>query len=168
MTFNALIKKFEKGLWAYHILIPKEILMELKNKKIKRILCQINNYDPFHAGLMPVGNGEYFIKLNQEKIKAYTLALDQKVQIKITEDPSKYGMEMPEIMQVFLSQDTSFNSLFHRLTAGKQRSLIYIVLKVKSEQKQIEKTTVIANHLKKNNGNVDFKVLQEDFKSFIF
>ena len=79
-------------------------------------------------------------------------------------DESKYGIPMPEEMQEALYMDPEADQLFHKLTPGKQRSLLYIIGKPKSSNKRIEKAIVILEHLKTQGGKVDFKQLNIDFK----
>ncbi|MBK8517794.1 MAG: hypothetical protein IPL55_16360 [Saprospiraceae bacterium] len=55
---------------------------------------------------------------------------------------------------------------FHALTPGKQRSLIYIVGKVKNTESKIRKSLAIADHLTSNKGKIDGKLLYEALKEY--
>jgi uncharacterized protein YdeI (YjbR/CyaY-like superfamily) len=63
-----------------------------------------------------------------------------------------------------LAEDDRANDHFHALTPGKQRSLIYLVLKIKSEDARIRKALGIVEHLVEFNGELDFRALNEKFK----
>jgi hypothetical protein len=54
--------------------------------------------------------------------------------------------------------------LFHGLTAGKQRNLLYYVGLAKTLDKQLERGLVMLEHLRKMNGKIDFKILNQDLK----
>ena len=163
-VFKAQVNKFEKGLWSYHIMVPEQIYNYYEELKIKRIMCQIDEYEPFHAGFMPDGNGQWFIKLNKDKMKRFELNVLQEIEVKLEEDTSKYGMEIPEEFEAVLESDFEGASFFEKLTPGKRRSLIYMISTIKSSDIKITKTLIILDHLKANNGKLDYKLLNEAFK----
>jgi uncharacterized protein YdeI (YjbR/CyaY-like superfamily) len=84
----------------------------------------------------------------------------------MVKDDSKYGMPMPDEFQEVLYQEPDASKYFHELTAGKQRSLLYIVGKVKNTESRIKKSLAIADHLVANKGKLDFKMLNEAFKEY--
>jgi len=73
-------------------------------------------------------------------------------------------MPISEELEEILSQDPDGSELFHKLTPGKIRSLIYHVGKYKSSDKRVEKGVIILEHLKANEGKLDWKMLNEAFK----
>ncbi len=166
MTFKTTIQDKVSNLWMHHLPIPTELNAEIQTKKLKRIICAIDSREPFAAGLMGGKTKGYYIVINKERFKKFSLQIGQQVTVEIKADESKYGIPMPDVFQAFLDQDPDFDKLFHDLTPGKQRTLLYLVVKMKSEQKQIEKTTVIATHLKKMHGKIDYKILNQDFKDY--
>ena len=165
MEFEGTVEKFENNLWYYHIKIPPFIADQLKSQNIKRFLCRINNGQPFHSSMMPEGNGKYFIILGKERRSENKIKLGSQIMVTISPDNSKYGMEMPEEFAELLNQDPEGDKLFHSLTPGKQRSLIFIVGKLKNQDKRIQKAFIIIEHLKEYQGNLDYRQLNEDFKS---
>ena len=86
--------------------------------------------------------------------------------IELLKDESKYGIPMPEEFQELLYQDEEGNDLFHALTAGKQRSLLHIIGTVKSPDIRIRKGMIMLNHLRSNNGKLDFRQLNQDFNTY--
>lgn len=164
MQFKGLVSKFPKGLWSYNIIVTDEVRGAFKKQNIKRFICTIDNHPPFHAAFMAQNKGEFFIKLNEEKMKKFGLQLGQEVYVKLVEDNSKYGMELPIEFEEVLLSDVEGAQFFEKLTPGKQRSLIYMVAKVKSSDIKITKALTILDHLKANNGVLDFKLLNEAMK----
>lgn len=65
-----------------------------------------------------------------------------------------------------LDQDEQGNELFHALTKGKQRSLVYLVTKVKNSDSRLNKSLAIIEHLKDVKGQLDFKMLNEKIKYY--
>lgn len=116
-----------------------------------------------HAGLISAKK-YWFILLNQDLVKKLQLSKGQEVSITLKADISKYGMEMPEELAEVLTQDVEADRYFSDLTPGKQRSLIYIVAKVKRTQSRINKALAIAEHLCEFHGAIDYKALNESIK----
>lgn len=90
------------------------------------------------------------------------------VQATLRKDDSKYGLPMPEEMQEVLDSDEEGNRLFHALTPGKQRTLLYIAGFPKTSDKRISRAIVIVEHLKANHGKIDFKMLNQALKGGIW
>ena len=74
-------------------------------------------------------------------------------------------MPISEEMKELLEIDPEGEALFHKLTPGKIRSLLHFVNKYKSSDKRIEKSVIILEHLKANNGTLDWKTLHDAFKT---
>ena len=165
MKFKGVVQKFDDGLWSYHIKVPDNVYKKLSKDGNKRVLCYLDDYDYFHAGFMPDGDGKYFIMLSKPRLKEYDLFLGKEVLVKLEEDTSKYGMRMPEEMEEVLSTDESGSQYFEALTDGKKRSLIYMVSKVKNPDLKISKALTILDHLITNEGALDYKLLNEAFKN---
>ena len=64
-------------------------------------------------------------------------------------DNSEFGFDIPEEFEVVLEQDNHARERFQRLSKGRQRAVIYIVLQLKSSDKRIEKSTFLLENLKK-------------------
>ena len=66
---------------------------------------------------------------------------------------------MPEELRELFRQDKEGNKLFHALTRGKQRTLLYIIGNGKSPEKRAIRSIAIINHLKANKGKINYKQL---------
>nr|WP_246628800.1 YdeI/OmpD-associated family protein [Algoriphagus marincola] len=97
-------------------------------------------------------------KLGVKESNAYVITLEQ--------DQSEYGHEVPEEFEVLLDQDEEGQKYFNSLTPGKQRSLIYLVTKVKNPESRMKKSLAILHHLKVAEGKLDFKQLNEWIKHY--
>jgi hypothetical protein len=168
MKFKANISRFEEStvFWTAVIIIPEKIYQEMiKLSTDKRIICTLNETLTFHCAMIPKKPNHY-IMLNKEKMATLNLHNNDDIMVEIFPDKSTFGIDISEEFQEVLLQDDVAENLFKKLTPGKQRSLIYLITKIKNSQTRINKTFVILDHLKRNNGTLDFKVLNEDFKNF--
>ncbi len=129
----------------------------------RRVVCSINGAEPFPCALMPWGD-VYFIMVNKQRRTELGLTVGDIVNVVLEKDESKYGMPMPEELQEVLNQDPEGDKLFHTLTAGKQRSMMYYIGKVKDIDKRIHTALVFVEHLKKNNGKVIYEEFQQELK----
>ncbi len=162
--FVATLQKIESQVWYTGFLVPNDIGEILTQDGEKRVMCSINGNKTFHAALLPYGNGSFFILVNKERQKKLKLIEGCELQITLEKDTSKYGMPMPEEMEELLAQDPEGNVLFHKLTMGKQRSLLHIIGKPKSTNIRLNKALTIVNYLKSTGGKLDFKELNVAFK----
>lgn len=159
------LQKVDGPVWHCYIPIPSDIAKPFIKKNKGRILCKLNEHPPFHGALMPKGDGTYFINLNKERRKKFGIEVGEEISVKLEIDTSKYGMPIPEVFEELLNQDPEGEKFFHDLTPGKQRSLIHIIGKPKSEKIKMEKALIILDFLKKSSGNLDYKLLNEAFKN---
>lgn len=87
-------------------------------------------------------------------------AFGTKVSVVLQQDTSEYGLPLPEELKEVFRQDPEGKKLFHALTPGKQRTLLYIVGNVKDPGKRVFRALAIVRHLKENKGVIDYKRLQ--------
>ena len=154
-------------MWYWHIQLPQELIASYE-KTDKRICCSINGNKAYHAALMPDGNGNYSILFNAARRKQYKIEIGDIVDVVIEQDNSEYGVEVPEVFYSICEADPEGNEVFHSLTKGKQRTLLHMLGKVKSEAKQVENWLTLFDYLKSVNGKLDFKELNEAFKNSRF
>jgi bifunctional DNA-binding transcriptional regulator/antitoxin component of YhaV-PrlF toxin-antitoxin module len=164
MEFTAVIDIFESDLWFYHFYVPDYIVEELSKDGNKRMNCTVNNSLTYPCALMPDGKKAYFITINKEYRKKLGLEKGSIITVDLEKDESKYGMPICEEFEELLIQDDLGSHFFHRLSIGKQRSLLYIVNKFKSSELRLTKAIIILNYLKSASGKLDYKELNEAFK----
>ena len=74
---------------------------------------------------------------------------------------------MPEEFAELLRQDKLGGRLFHALTAGRQRTLLYIIGQKKNPDSRLECGIIILEHLKINKGTIQYKNLNESLRKSI-
>lgn len=164
LELNSHIEKVQSTLmWDYRIPVDKEDAEKIITTD-RRVICIINDSLEFNAGLLPDGKGNYFININKENRNKLNLDAGDKIRLTLSKDESKYGMPVPPSFEELLYQDPEGEALFNALTPGKIRSLLYLIGKPKSEQKQLEKGLVILEYLKESGGKLDGKELNQAFK----
>lgn len=164
-NFVSSLENFDNNLWQFHVPVPEEIANSLMEGDNRRVICTLDNLPSFHAALMKCKD-YWFVLINQKIRKALNKNSGQLLKVTLVKDTSTYGHEMPEELQVLLDQDTEASQYFHGLTMGKQRSLIYIVTKVKSSEARLKKALAITSHLVLSKGNLDYKKLNEQIKYY--
>lgn len=134
-----------------------------KKDGTRRVVCTINGEVSFQCALIPWGE-IFTIIVNKAKREKLGVAAGDMVSVELTADESKYGLPMPEELQEVLNQDPDGDRYFHALTAGKQRSILYFVGKIKDIDKRIHTALIFIEHLKKNDGKIISDQLQEELK----
>lgn len=163
--FESTLENFNSALWHFHVPVPDATAMELIEADNRRIIFQINENEPSHAALMKTKDYWFFL-LNKNQCVKFNISENDKIRVTLEKDRSEYGHFMPEELKVMLDQDEEGAQYFHQLTKGKQRSLIYLVGKVKNLDSRINKALAILSHLKEVKGQLDFKKLNEKIKFF--
>ena len=150
---------------GWHFLeVSKEIVAGFGFEgKSKRVVCSINGSEGFQCALMPSGDIFYII-VNKKKRDALGIAAGDTVGVELVRDESKYGLPMPDELQEVLNQDPEGDRLFHALTAGKQRSLLYLIGKINDIDKRIHQALIVVDHLKENDGKIIGPKLNEELK----
>ena len=163
--FTTSIGKLEDSrVYMYHLIIPEEVYLFFKEKKQKRLNCSVNDMEAYPSAILNLKTGYYYINLNKERMKKLQGKVGDKVTVVLEADTSEYGMPMPKELEELFIQDEEAKLVFHKLTPGKQRSLLYLVGKIKSQNKRIEKSIIMTNYLKRVKGALDFKELNKAFK----
>lgn len=165
MLFTAPLSVFDSDLWGHHFPVPDEVSDLFVKTTGRRVVATLNGTHRYHCALMPVKGGGYFINVNKATRDKLGIAVGQPVEILLEPDESTYGMPMSAEFEEVLRQDALSAALFHALTPGKQRSLIYYADNVKSPDIKLRRAFVIMEHLHLHGGAVDFKVLNEEMKA---
>jgi len=164
LEFETTLTAFGHSGWVY-LPITRELAagLDFPNKRYKRVVCTINGEIDFQCALMPSGTGEYIITVNKLKRDSVGIKVGDTVHVRLVIDTSKYGLPMPEEFRAVLDQDPEADRLFHALTPGKQRSLLYQANQKTDVDLRIHRALVIAEHLKEN-GVVVWRSLDHELR----
>ncbi|EAZ82637.1 YdeI/OmpD-associated family protein [Algoriphagus machipongonensis] len=163
--FKASLENFDFNHWSYHVPVPDAISEEFLTENNRRVMVTVNHQGPWHMALMK-GKNYWYLLINKELRNELNLEKGDVLSIHLERDYSEFGHDLPEEFQVLLDQDEEGNKFFRSLTPGKQRSLVYIVTKVKNPESRMKKSLAIMHHLKLAKGKLDFKQLNELIKYY--
>lgn len=139
----------------YHIFVPKEIYKPFADKKMNRVKVTFtfkNNTLDFYAAVKKDKlSGDYKMMFSKAKQKEVGIVLGDEFELQLFEDTSKYGVDMPEELEAVLMSDYDAYQLFEALTPGKQRSIIYGIIRFKGSQNKIDKALIMCENLKRGN-----------------
>ncbi|MCB0578442.1 MAG: DUF1905 domain-containing protein [Phaeodactylibacter sp.] len=136
---NQKIKQLEKRKGGYFYLeLNADVVNQFENKKATRIICTLDNALSYRCGLNHLGDGNFFIIIATKYIEKLGKNLGDPVNYRIDKDPDQLGVDVPEVLEVFLAQDSDLKSIYEALTDGKKRSLIYSLKKTKNIDSQVQ------------------------------
>lgn len=164
-SFIGKVEKLNSSVYGHCVEVPTKIIEYYKKKDITRFMASINKHKSIHCAFVPNGKGRAYILLNKEIRKALELGIGSDVSVVVDPDNSKYGMPLPEELEELFYQDPEGSDVFHTLTPGKQRSLLFLVGKPKSSKTRLKKALTIIEYLKDTGGQLDYKELNEAFKN---
>ena|SRR3982751_1332302 len=165
LKFTATLDSSGNGSGWHFVHVSREVgeRFPALDGKSRRVVCTLNGKERFQCALMP-SSGEFYIMVNKEIRTRLGIFSGNAVEVSLTLDGSKYGMPMPEELEEVMRQDPEGDRLFHALTPGKQRSLMWQVSKGKDVDLRIHRALVSIKHLKDNDGNIDGKKLYHELK----
>jgi len=138
--------------------------LKFEAKKSRRVVCTLNGSHTFQCALLPWTKGGFCIVVNKKIRDKLGLVDGSRVKVELVKDESKYGLPMPKELREVLKQDREGDKLFHALTAGKQRTMLYYISKTKDVDRRIHMSLILVEHLKNNEGKIIFPKLSEELK----
>ncbi len=165
-SFTAILERTESKLWNWVIRVPDQIGDAIKATGNTRLIATFNNTEKAFCSFKPGGKVGYWLTINKEIRTKLKLDKGSKIKVKVEPDNSKYGMPLPEEMEELMYQDPEGEAIFHKLTPGKQRSLLYLIGKPKTSDTRLRKALAILEYLKMVNGKLDFPEMNEFIKGF--
>jgi len=138
--------------------------LKFEAKKSRRVVCTLNDTHSFQCALLPWTEKGFCIVVNKKVREKLGIVEGSKVKVELTKDESKYGLPMPKELKEVLRQDREGNKLFHALTAGRQRTILYYIGKHKDIDRRIHMSLVVIDHLKNNEGKIIYQKLSEELK----
>ncbi|MBK8195530.1 MAG: DUF1905 domain-containing protein [Lewinellaceae bacterium] len=164
--FTAVLEESTNKLWGSHIGVPQWVAEALiPGSEDRRMVCTLNEKVEYQCALLPRGDGSFLVTVNKKNCTQLGLKHGAKVNVSLRKDTSTYGLPMPEELAEVLAQDEQANTLFHALSPGKIRTLLYVAGNVKNSESRIFRAIAIAEHLKANKGRIDYKILNGDLKN---
>jgi hypothetical protein len=163
--FKSVLERSDNKLWGCHFPVPMNVAGKLMEGKSKRVICTIGGRETFQCAILYYKKGKPVISVNKTVRDSLGVTFGAVVEIMLKKDTSEYGLPVPEELEEVFRQDKDGKRIFHSLTPGKQRTLLYIVNNVKDPDKKILRSLVVLQHLKENKGKIDYKKLTIQLKN---
>ncbi len=122
----------------YHLEVKADVVNQWEKKRATRLICTIDDHVTLRCGLNHLGNGDFYIMLAKKYIKQIGKEAGEMIAYKLEIDPNPLGVDIPEVLEVFLAQDPDAQAIFDKLTDGRKRTLIFSILRIKNIDKQVE------------------------------
>jgi hypothetical protein len=132
----------------HYLILDDKTVLELTKNDNKRVICKLNDKVEFQGAIMPKKEGGHFVNVGLTICKQLNIKEGSKVSATFSADKTAYQFEMPDELKEVLNTDPEADEIFHALTAGNKRGLIYLVSQVKCADKKIERALKIAERLK--------------------
>lgn len=141
------------SLKLFYVLIPSEVLTKLNNGEEKgkfnqRVIIRVNDLLEWNGGVVALREGNGYITISKARMKQLNVEQYDEVSVVLTKDDSEFGHTFPEELQEVFRQDPEAEQRFRGMSPGKQRTIIYYILQVKSSEKRIERSWTFMNNLK--------------------
>lgn len=159
-----LLKSESSLMWHYFVNIDSEVAQLFIDGVDRRVICTLPDGNQFHCVLFSSKEGGYNILINKKRRDKLGLRPGNVFEIELEKDTSPYGMEMSDEFAMVLEQDEEGSHVFHALTPGLKRTLIYFSDNVKSSDIKIRRAWVVMRHLAECDGKPDFKRLSAMIK----
>lgn len=164
IQFAAILERSSNKLWGCHFRVPNRIARRLREGNSRRVVCTLNGLVEYQCAMLPHGDGQFVITVNRSLRDTLDLEFDMEVQVRLRRDNSAYGLPLPDELREIFRQDAEGNAIFHALTVGRQRTLLYIIGSVKSPEKRVARAIAVVKHLKANGGRINYRQLYETLK----
>ena len=143
--------KFQVSIDGTHgVVIPTQFAQPFRDAGHSRVAltASFNGREVLFHGKLHFYQEQYLISFGKRYQKELGVNRNDEFTLQISENQSKYGVEMPEEFQAVLDSDLLAFDGFELLTDGKKRSLIYYISRFKSSQTRIDKALIISENIK--------------------
>jgi hypothetical protein len=133
----------------HYLFIPQKIVAHFGGKFPIRVICTVNNKIQFQGGMVFLSEGNAYISIAKSRMQAADAVLGDTVHLKLEEDTSEFGTELPGELIAVLEQDVEGKMRFDLLKKSMQRYVINYVKTVKNSDKRIERALLLIENLKR-------------------
>ena len=142
VTFQTRILQGDGSLSLHFIEVPIDVAESLFEKFPGRALVTIHGAT-FHGGVLRRKDGYYLIQMGKATLKKIKASFQDLVEVKIEQDNTTYGYELPEEMEALIEQDEDGRETWEALNPGMKRSLLHYVNSAKSIDIRIKRSILI-------------------------
>lgn len=134
------LEQFNTRMGTYYLLeIPGSIVATFSKKQRSRVQITLQNERTISCALKPNSSGNFYVYLSKGERKKLKLQYGDEISFSIEEHPHPLGVDLPEVLTVFLEQDPEARAIYETFTDGKKRTLVFSILRIKDIDKQIDR-----------------------------
>lgn len=146
--FEAPIEAHSNNYYGGMISPSPEVLDQVEGyDQRRRIRCSINGTPPYPCIFHKI-NGAFGLMVSKKRMHSNKWLHGELVDVKIYEEMSKYGMEMPEVWEEMMEQEEEVLHRFDALTPGRQRTILHYIGSAKRVETQIQRALLVSRNLK--------------------
>ena len=127
--------------------VPPEVSEPIRAAKIKRLVAQLNDGEPWSCALGSAGPGEFMVMVSKARLDAHGLRVGSMAQMSLRPDTSTYGMPVPEALAEVFEFDPDVEVAFQRLLPGRQRNHLHVIGSAKSEETAAKRIAALLREL---------------------
>lgn len=121
----------------YYLEVDAKTVVQLPEKHKTRIICTLEQTLKLRCGLNHLGDGNFYVLLAQRHIKTLNKNLHDLIAFKLEVDPDPLGVDIPEVLEELLHQDSEARNTFNHLANSRKRTLIHSINRVKNIDIQV-------------------------------
>lgn len=137
-TFTQRIQKVASS--HHYVHLDSKIVDEFEKKEKTRLLCVLDDIVSYSCQIKKQGD-THLIMISASNLKKLKKHVGDEVAFEICQHPNPLGVDVPEVLEVFLEQDPEAKAIYDTFTDGKKRTLIFQIIRVKNIDKQIQRIT---------------------------
>ena len=127
--------------------VPEAVSEPIRAEKIKRLIAQLNDGEPWSCSLGTAGAGEYMIMVSKARLDALGLRVGSMAQMQLRPDRSRYGMPVPPSLAEVFEFDPDVEAAFQRLLPGRQRNHLHQIGQAKTEDTAAKRIAALLREL---------------------
>jgi hypothetical protein len=164
LRFTAILEKSTNSLWGSHLRVPQSVAKALVRDGSRRVLRTLNGSEAHQCALLPYGEGGFVLSVNKSWCTKLQLEIGSRVRVSLQRDESEYGLPMPAELKELFRQEKEGSRLFHSLTPGRQRTLLYIIGSARDPGARAWRASIVIRHLRDNRGTINYRQLTQSLK----
>lgn len=122
LSFQADLENWAEGMDYCAVPVPAQITEALGTKGPVLVMAQVNESEPFHVSLFPVGGGQHYIRIKAKVRQETNTKTGDRIRVRITV-LDRAHVEIPEDLMSALKAE-GIAEAFKSLPPGKQNFII--------------------------------------------
>ena len=138
-TFTAKVVRLDGGIRFHVAPVPDDVAERLKAAGSRRVIATIGGH-VFKRGLMNHADGDSYIVLGGDILKACGLREGSVAAVALASDPEPDALDIPECFEIALEQDAEARARWETFPIGRRRSLLHYISSAKTEPTRIRRS----------------------------